>query len=55
MSAKFAARLKPCPSFIMATREHAAFRRQPINEGNLILFGQALFMAINKLNRQTGR
>jgi hypothetical protein len=28
------------------------FRQQPINRSNLILIGQALFKAINKLHRQ---
>jgi hypothetical protein len=29
-----------------------SFRQQPINETNLILFGQALLKAINTLHRQ---
>jgi hypothetical protein len=40
------ARLNPCPSFISATRKNLlSFRQQPINETNLILFGQALLKA----------
>jgi hypothetical protein len=48
-----AARLNPCPSLINATRKNLlSFRQQPINETNLILFGQALLKAINTLHRQ---
>jgi len=46
------ARLNPCPSFIRATLNSLPFRNQPINRSNLILPGQALFKAINKLHRQ---
>jgi hypothetical protein len=46
-------RLNPCTSFINATRKNLLpFRQQPINKTNLILFGQALFKAINKSHRQ---
>jgi hypothetical protein len=38
---------------INATRKNLlSFRQQPINETNLILFGQALRKAINTLHRQ---
>jgi hypothetical protein len=48
-----AARLNPCPSLINATRKNLlSFRQQPINETNLILFGQALLKAINTLHCQ---
>jgi hypothetical protein len=46
------ARLNPCPSFIRATLNSLPFRNQPINRSSLILPGQALFKAINKLHRQ---
>jgi len=53
ITVSYAARLNPCPSFINATRKNLLpFRQQPINRTNLILFGQALFKAINKLHRQ---
>jgi len=37
------ARLKPCPSFITATREHTVISTAPMNRGNLLFFGQVLF------------
>jgi hypothetical protein len=41
-----------CASFINTTQNSLPFGQQPINRSNLILLGQALFKAINKLHRQ---